>query len=46
MKKATYAQPTLNVFQIAVEDIVRTSNNPIAASGDAVFVGYTAEEWN
>ena len=38
MKKVTYEQPNLQVQLFATEDVVRTS-------GDAVFEGYSSENW-
>ena len=46
MKKAMYEQPTLKTLCFEVEDVIRTSNTPTTTSGDALFEGYTAEEWN
>ena len=46
MKKAMYEQPMLEMLCFKEEDVIRTSNNLISASGDATFSGYTADVWN
>ena len=46
MKKDMYEKPTLQVVRFAPEDVVRTSNNFVTGTGDAIFDGYTTEDWN
>jgi len=46
MKKAMYEQPNMQVIAFVVEDVVRTSGNSVAGSGDAIFEGYSSEDWN
>ena len=46
MKKAAYEHPNLQVQLFAVEDVVRTSGDPVTGEGDAVFEDYTTENWS
>ena len=46
MKKLAYEQPNMQVLVFSAEDVVRTSGNSVAGSGDAIFEGYSSEAWN
>ena len=47
MSKAIYERPKFEVCRISIEDVVRTSNDPIdKATENAIFEGYENGGWH
>ena len=45
MKKTMYEKPELQICLFVVEDVIRTSSNVVVGDGDAIFKGYSSEDW-
>lgn len=46
MMKVSYEKPSVQVLAFDAEDAIRTSSNSVTGSGDAIFKGYSSEDWN